>query len=88
MDNEQPKKINFISILGWLKKQGEYAKTAWTVFLVVLALFGYQITKVPNDSIVVRLTTIEKELKADPNTDPALTKEIEDVLSKINKTVK
>ena len=75
----------------WLAKQGEAAKFAWTIILVIFGMFGYAVVKDPSvtqatsvqSSIDARLNLIEKELKNDPNAQKDLSAKILDLEGKI-----
>lgn len=75
----------------WLAKQGEAAKFAWTIILVIFGMFGYAVVKDPSvtqatniqSSTEARLDLIEKELKNDPNVQKDLSAKILDLEGKI-----
>ena len=74
----------------WLSKQGEAAKFAWTIILVIFSLMGYSVVKDPNATkptvqatVEARLDLMEKELKNDPNVQKDLSVKILDLEGKI-----
>ena len=75
----------------WLAKQGEAAKFAWTIILVIFGMFGYAVVKDPSvtqatniqSSTEARLDLIEKELKNDPNVQKDLSAKILDLEGKL-----
>jgi len=54
--------MNYKDILNWLKKQAEYAKFAWTIIVVVAALFGYQVSLVKNPENIKGTKAVERAL--------------------------